>query len=189
MTKRQMVFTAFAAVAVLGASVGSDTDAQAVAQEPPVGEFRVVPPSGPIGATVLVSGDFDREITGVRFQCWHYDTPDLVVDAAYTAEEPSPSFTFAYTIPAEMGIRQPRTNVVTRTPLGGDCEFLAEAGHRILTASVPFTVTAPAIDPPSTGLTSRPPGTPVAPAAVVILAVGGAVLVLLGWRFSQPSRR
>lgn len=82
------------------------TGVQVAAQEPPVGKFRVVPPSGPIGTSVMVSGNFDREITGVRFQCWHSDIPDLGVDVAYTAAKPSPSFTFKYTIPAELPLIQ-----------------------------------------------------------------------------------
>ena len=181
MLAMRLLISALIVTLAIAALSAIATEVRVAAQELPVGEFQVVPTSVPIGTSVTVSGNFDREITSVRFECWHSDTPDLGVDVAYTAPEPSPTFTFAYTIPAELNISQPMTSVVTRTPLGGACEFLAEAGHRLLTASVPFTVTE-AVAPPSTGLASRSHNSAGAPAAAVMLAVAGVALVLLGWK-------
>ena len=177
------------AIAVLCATVGFATAALAQDEKLPVGEFLVVPPSGPVGTVVTVSGDFDREITRVRFSCVYSDTYDVGYDVAHTPAEPSPSFTFEYNIPAELGLRQPKTSVVTRAPLIGKCAFLAEAGHKLLRASVPFTVTESAL--PSTGFAPRLHSAGSAPTAVVMLAAGGIVVLLLGWwcsrrTFTQP---
>ncbi len=170
------------AIAVLYALA---TGAQVAAQELPVGEFRVVPPSGPIGTVVMVSGDFDREITRVRFYCLYRETFDEGFDVAHTPSEPSPTFMFEYEIPAELGLRQPRTNVSTLPPRGDECFFLAEAGHRLARASVPFVVTEAAL--PSTGFASRSHSAGRAPTAVVMLAAGGVMLVLLGWWYSRRT--
>ncbi len=161
------------------------TGAQVAAQELPVGEFLVVPPSGPVGTVVTVSGDFDREITRVRFSCVYSDTYDVGYDVAHTPAAPSPSFTFEYNIPAELGLRQPKTSVVTRAPLIGKCVFLAEAGHKLLRASVPFTVTESAL--PSTGFAPRLHSAGRASTAVVMLAAGGVVVLLLGWWYSRRT--
>ncbi|MCH8993726.1 MAG: hypothetical protein IH959_02015 [Chloroflexi bacterium] len=148
------------------------TGAQVAAQELPVGEFRVVPPLGPVGTVVAVSGDFDREITRISFMCGGFDE-------AHIPAEPSPSFTFEYKIPVEMLPIQGGGAMIA-TPIG-KCEFLAEAGHKLLTAGVPFTVTEAAALP-SMGLTSGSHDAAGAPTAVLILAVGGVMLLLLGWK-------
>ncbi len=170
-----------AAIAVLCALA---TGAQAAAQEPPVGEFHVVPSSGHIGTTVTVSGDFDREITHVRFQCTYDDTHDEGRDGAHTPAEPSSSFVFEYKIPAELDLV--RQGGPTRAPLIGECEFLAESGHQRLTASVPFTVTEAAL--PSAGFASRSHSAGWVSTTVVILTACGLVLVLLGWQYSLTRR-
>lgn len=131
----------------------------ALAQEPtarptlpnrsPVGAFRVVPPSGPPGTVVTVSGEFDENITGVRFRCLYRDLSQEGLVEANHLPQPSPSFSFKFQIPARLPLAQGAG--ATLTTLIGQCEFLAFAGHIDSFYEVPFIVTENTIGglPPS----------------------------------------
>lgn len=173
-----------AVIVAMCAVVVAVAGAQIAAQEDPVGEFRVVPSSGPVGTVVTVSGDFDKDITRVRVECGFIDSYDVAFDEAHFLREPSPRFVFEYEIPAEMFLVQ-RGGLRRETPR--DCLFLAEAGHKLLTASVPFTVTEGVAAMPSAGFAPRSDRLPGMPAAVAVLAAGGFALVLLGWRYRQRA--
>ena len=149
------------------------------AQDSPLGVFRVEPTSGAIGSVVTVSGDFDRDITRVRFSCLYRELGEQGFDVVRELAIPSPRFTFEYTIPAELNVRQ--YTDVPRRPPGGECEFLAEAGHQLLTARVEFTVTESAAAMPSAGLRNAADGTPGRSIVAVLLAAGAIALVSLAW--------
>ena len=153
-------------------------------QEPPVGEIRIVPSAGPVGTVVKIAVDFDREITQVTFRCINRDTFEEGSDFAVMPDEGSASFALNYTIPAELTVRQ--GNGATLSPLIAKCEFRAEAGHRLLYASVPFTVTEDVVMP-STGLPPQPQRAAIASMAVAVLAGIGVTLGLLGWRYRRQA--
>lgn len=152
---------------------------------PPVGEFSAVPDSGPVGTVVTVSGDFDKNITGVRFRCLYRDTFDEGLVEAYLLPEPSPTFTFQFEIPAELSLRQGAG--ATRATLIGACAFLAMAGHQLLTASTPFTVTAGVL--PSTGGGAGEAGVGREAVAASVLAVVGGGALALGRLFRRRAGR
>lgn len=173
------------AIAVLCAAVQLISEEQVEAQELPVGEFRVEPMSGAIGSVVTISGDFDRDITQVSLRCRYRDLGEETYNLARVLAVPSSSFTFDYTIPAEMNVVQ-YTDVFTLPP-GGECAFYAEAGHKLATAQVAFTVVDGPAAMPSTGLTNGLNGAPGRPTIAVFLAVAGIVLVSLGWRARKSA--
>lgn len=157
---------------------------QAADQEPPVGEIRIVPSSGPIGTVVKIVVDFDRDITQVTFWCINRDTFEEGSDFAVTPDEVSASFALNYTIPAELTVKQ--GNGATISPLIAECEFRAEAGHQLLYGSVPFTVTE-AGAMPSAGSAPEPHGAAGVATATAILVAVGAALGLLGWRYRRQA--
>lgn len=171
-------------LAALGVLCALAVGAQAAAQELPVGVFHVVPPSGPIGTVVTVSGDFDREITLVSFWCLYSEPLDEGFNYLRTPVEPSPSFTFDYEIPSELLVWQ--GDYETISPLGGECYFRADAGHQHRSVRVPFTVTEDVVLP-STGQASQPHAAAGTMTAVILFAVGGLALLLLGWRYRQRA--
>ena len=173
------------ATAVLCAALVLVSEAQVAAQELPVGEFRVEPMSGAIGSVVTVSGDFDRDITQVSLRCWYRDLREETYNLARVLAVPSTSFTFDYTIPAEMNVVQ-YTDVFTLPP-GGECAFYAEAGHKAATAQVAFTVVDGPAAMPSTGLPNGSNGAPGRPTIAVFLAFAGIVLVSLAWRARKSA--
>lgn len=174
-----------ALIVALFATVVAATTTQVAAQELPVGEFRVVPQSGPVGTVVMVSGDFDKDITQVTFRCTYFDIFEEGWADAHIPAEASPSFRFEYKIPPELS--EVQGSGVKIATLIGACRFRAEAGHKLRAAWVPFTVTE-AVVMPSTGLASRSNGVTAASTAVAILAAGGVALVLLGWRTKAERR-
>ena len=172
------------AIAVLCAAVQLISEEQVAAQELPVGEFRVEPMSGAIGSVVTVSGDFDRDITQVSLRCRYRDLGEETYNLARVLAVPSSSFTFDYTIPAEMNVVQ-YTDVFT-LPLGGECAFYAEAGHKLATAQVDFTVIEDPATMPLAGLRNTPDGASGPSIIAVVLAIGAITLVTLAWREGIP---
>lgn len=158
---------------------------QVAGQEPPVGEIRIVPSSGPIGTVVKIAVDFDRDITQVTFWCINRDTFESGSDFA-VPDEVSASFALNYEIPAELSVKQ--GNGATLSPLMAECEFRAEAGHQHASVSVPFTVTE-AVAMPLTGFAPQPHSTVGASTAVAVLAAGGIALGLLGWWYRREIDR
>ncbi len=161
-------------------------EGQVEAQELPLGEFSVVPTAGAIGSVVTVSGDFDRDITKVSFRCLYRELGEEALDpSALYLEVPSPSFTFQYTIPAELTVRQ-YTDVIYLPP-GGECAFFAEAGHQHATAQVDFTVIEDPATMPLAGLSGDTDAAPARPIAAYFLALGGIALVSLAWRARRAA--
>jgi hypothetical protein len=147
---------------------------------PPAGEFIVTPSSGPPGTLVTVTGEFDQPISYVEFRCVYQGEPYEALESAYSVPEPSTSISFEYRIPAQLPIRM---GGGATYPTGGDCAFHAVAWHRLLSASVPFAVTAPGL--PVTGLGSRDENGPPWAVAEALAAAGLAALALaacLAWR-------
>lgn len=155
------------------------------AQDLPVGEFRVVPTSGAIGSAVTLSGDFDRDITKVSFRCRYRELGEEARVDAFHLAVPSPGFTFQYTIPAELNVVQ-YTDVFYLPP-GGECAFFAEAGHKLATAQVDFTVIEDPATMPLAGLSGDADAAPGRPIAAYFLALGGIALVSLAWRARKVS--
>ncbi len=169
-----------ALIAVLCATAVSTMGAQVARQVVPEGEFHIVPSSGPIGTVVTIEGEFDQDITAINLRCWFSDTREEAFGDAQMPTGHSPSFRLEYEIPTELLVREPRTDTLTRSPLGGDCTFLAQAGQIFTRRSVLFTVTEAAAMP-STG---HPPRsrTEAGASTALALVAGGATLGLLGWR-------
>ena len=159
---------------------------QVAGQEPPVGEIRIVPSSGPIGTVVKIAVDFDREITQVTFRCINRDTYESGSDFAVMPDEVSARFALNYEVPAVLPVRQ--GDGATLSPLLAECEFRAEAGHQHASVSVPFTVTE-AVVMPSTGFAPQPHSTVGPSTATAVLAAVGVLLGLLGWRYRREIDR
>ena len=155
------------------------------AQDLPLGDFRVEPTSGAIGSVVTVSGDFDRDITKVSFRCRYRELGEEARVDAFHLAVPSTGFTFQYTIPAELNVVQ-YTDVFYLPP-GGECAFFAEAGHKLATAQVDFTVIEDPATMPLAGLRNTPDGASGPSIIAVVLAIGAITLVTLAWRARNTS--
>jgi len=142
---------------------------------PPEGEFSVSPSAGPIGTVVTLTGHLNQSISMIYFHC---AGDGVEAFGGLTLPNPSPDFSSAFQIPAQMAVRQPRqTDPSQIQPSPSDqCEFRAISWHQLLFASTPFAVTA--------GL---PPAGSVAPQGgsawwpLLGLLAGGSVVLATGW--------
>ncbi len=148
--------------AVLGVTLlGFDSLGSAQAQQatpgpdvPPAGEFRVTPSSGPTGTVVTLTGHLDQPIALIELRCF-YRAERIVALGSISFSEPTSDFSIRFEIPAALSVRQPRPGEggTIETRPDAECAFHAISWHRLLSTSIPFSVTPLGL--PVTGLRTR----------------------------------
>ncbi len=157
---------------------------------PPSGEFAASPSRGPVGTLVTLAGHLDQPITWITLRCG-YGSGDSRTQSGEALSrqdlpEPASDFSFVFEIPAELGVRQPRSGepATVSADTTTVCKFEAVAWHQLLYKSTPFTVTADGLPPTGTG----PVGHSSFGAASLTLALGGTLFAGLGVALRRASR-